>query len=361
MINENSDQDDLDFILDDENATVVEPTNQPEEDDAKPDQEVEEFLDGGEVYLDPTIATLLNSKGISDPNSIKFEEDGEIVEKSWLDLTDEERLNILGTSEPEVDSDLDDSEIDLINHLRTNNLSVAEFVEAIRQQTFEELQGESTYETYTIDEISDDELFILDLKSKIPDLSDTEAQVELERAKGNTDLFTKLINGVRTKYKEVETQQLEAQALVAQEQANQEYEKAQELVSTSLDSFNSIGGLGITLEEDDKEEIAQFILGVDNTGTRYLEKALSDPETLVKLAWFALKGEEALDSVSEYYKQQIKEVGRTNYNKGLEDGKSGKSEKSTKSKKPRLVVGSPQSSKAKRQESVDDLTIEDLF
>jgi hypothetical protein len=46
----------------------------------------------------------------------------------------------------------------------------------------------------------------------------------------------------------------------------------------------------------------QFITGFDNTGVNYFAKALSDPETVVKTAWFALHGEDVINSIEDYYK-----------------------------------------------------------
>jgi hypothetical protein len=43
------------------------------------------------------------------------------------------------------------------------------------------------------------------------------------------------------------------------------------------------------------------MLSRDEAGNNYLWQALQDPETLVKAAWFILNGDEALNSISEYF------------------------------------------------------------
>lgn len=53
-------------------------------------------------------------------------------------------------------------------------------------------------------------------------------------------------------------------------------------------------------------------------------KAINDPQTLTKMSWYALHGDEAIDNMRNYYEHQITEIRCTSYAKGLEDGKSGK-------------------------------------
>jgi len=45
-------------------------------------------------------------------------------------------------------------------------------------------------------------------------------------------------------------------------------------------------------------EIASFILDTDSAGVRYIAKALNDPKTLVEMAWWTLKGHDALNQIT---------------------------------------------------------------
>ena len=80
----------------------------------------------GDAVYSLYIREKLIKEGINDSNKIKFEdEQGNIQEKSWNDLTEEEKLNILKTpnvkqTDPSEASNygLDDSETALINYLR---------------------------------------------------------------------------------------------------------------------------------------------------------------------------------------------------------------------------------------------------
>jgi len=111
----------------------------------------------------------------------------------------------------------------------------------------------------------------------------------------------------------------------------------------------NVNGLDLELDDDDKYELAQFILGQDASGVSNLGKALNDPETLVKVAWFALKGADAIDGITDYFKNEIANVRESAYKKGLEDAKT----KITKPA-PRVVTTKP-TTKTKKYVSIDDL------
>jgi hypothetical protein len=78
------------------------------------------------------------------------------------------------------------------------------------------------------------------------------------------------------------------------------------------------------MDADDKEELYDFITGFDQAGTSILGKAMNDPAILVKMAWFALHGEDMLDDISDYVKQQVTSIRRNSYNQGVEDARTGK-------------------------------------
>lgn len=297
--------------------------------------------DGDDNDDDDLITALLKSKGIKNTASIKFEaEDGTIEEKDFNSLTREEQLAILTSSE-EIDSpELEDEEINFLNTLREDNISISDYINWIKEQAVEEFiaaQGADAGD-FEIDSLSDEELYLLDLKDTSPDLTDEECLAALEHEKGNTILWEKRMQGLRNSYKAKETARKEEERLAQEEEDQRKQLEFQNAIVDAVGKVDSIGEFD--LEDEDKEEIAEFILGTDKTGVRYFAKALNDPETLTKMAWFALNGEEALDTLSKYYKEQIDEFSRSNYKKGFEDGKKGaqttpqKNTKTTKVQKP---------------------------
>ena len=174
------------------------------------------------------IDELLKDRGIEDRSKIKFEsEDGEIEERSWDDLSSDEKRHILNQN-PDTDpsTELDDDEIQMINQIRTLGLSPAEYIESLQKQGAslyaQQLQSpeQSNYET---DDLTDDELFILDLQYRSPEMSEEEAFQVLDQAKQNDTLFNKQIEGLRKYYKELETDMQNQQQLELQAQRQQQF------------------------------------------------------------------------------------------------------------------------------------------
>lgn len=272
------------------------------------------------------LTEFLKFSGIKDPEHIKFEdEDGIIKEQSWNDLSFEEKMNILTTSYQQPERDLDDDEIELVNELRKKNMTPEQYINTIRQQAAQDYADSlEANPQYSIDDLSDDEIFMLDLQDKIEDITDEEITSALAKAKEDP-LYEKKIAGMRKALKAQEEEyisQLQAeQELQQQEQFNQ----FKDSVVNSIQQFNKVGDLDINLDQEDMEDIAAFILDRDDTGMSYMGRALNNPQTLVEMAWWTLKGRDALNSISEYFANEIKNVRQMSYQKGLEDGKKGSS------------------------------------
>lgn len=281
------------------------------------------------------IDELLKDRGIEDRSKIKFEsEDGEIEERSWDDLSSDEKRHILNQN-PDTDpsTELDDDEIQMINQIRTLGLSPAEYIESLQKQGAslyaQQLQSpeQSNYET---DDLTDDELFILDLQYRSPEMSEEEAFQVLDQAKQNDTLFNKQIEGLRKYYKELETDMQNQQQLELQEQRQQQFQQYSDSILDSIADMDSIGSLDLELDNDDKDELANFILGSDQAGINWFSKALEDTDTVVRMAWFALKGEDAFNEIQDYIAQQIQTASQNAYQKGYEEGLA---------KKPTVVIG----------------------
>lgn len=294
---------------------------------------------------DDLISQLLRAKGIADPTKIKFTDDSDnIIERDWNTLSQEEQLNIL--SEPSTesnDSDLSEDEINLLNILRANNLSTDSFINQIQQEAIQNyLNNQQPAEpVYEVDNISDDDLFVIDLAARVPNITDEELQSALDSAKQNPDLYKRQITGIRSEYKELEQQNIQEQQAIAQEQAQERYNEFAGNIINSIDSFNELGGLEIQMEDDDKDELADFILGTDQAGISNLNKALNDPETLTKMAWFALKGQDTIDNIVEYFTNEITKVRNYSYQQGLADAKKGKKPKVMINDQKRQSVKTP--------------------
>jgi hypothetical protein len=79
------------------------------------------------------------------------------------------------TSE-EYTNQLTDDEINLINQIRQSNMSPEEYINQFTS-------SEQVEPQYKIDELSDDEVYLLDLESRVGELSDEDAIQALTNAK----------------------------------------------------------------------------------------------------------------------------------------------------------------------------------
>lgn len=299
--------------LDDDD--ILEPGEQGQIQDPPPGEQHEEEEKGD------FMSDFLKTRGIDDLNKINFQDDdGNISERSWDELSNEEKINILNMpleEQKEDNNDLTEEEIALLSQIRQSNQTPTEFLKAIAGTQVEQTPQ------YKIDELSDDEVYLLDLESRVGELSDEEAAEALNTAKSNEDFFKKQIEGIRREYKEKEELQTQQEEALREQEEQEAFENYQAQIVDAINEFTSIGNFDLNFEDADKDELAEFMLSRDQSGKNYLFEALQDPQTLTKAAWFILNGEEAFNTISDYFAQQIKLVSENQYKKGLEDGKKG--------------------------------------
>lgn len=278
------------------------------------------------------IDSILKAKGLENSMVSILDEDGKEKEVNFYDLPQEEQLEILISQEDVPNEDLDDSEIELINHLRTNNLSIEDFVNQIRESIVAELQN-GVETNYSIDAYNDHELFLLDLKNKY-DLTDEELQIELEKELKNEDLFNKKISKLREEYKQLEDLDKANKQAEFESKQKEEYDNfARNMVNiaTNVSDFH-----GVVLEDSEKEETLSYLLDLDEKGFSKFSKDLNDPTKLYEAAWYLRYGKEAFEALENAYEAEIAKL-----------------KKEIKPDKPRVVV---QNSKEKIT-SINDLHI----
>ena len=270
------------------------------------------------------ITSLLKSRGIEDRSKIKFEmEEGSIEELDWDSLSNEDKLNIINSSTEDPETDLDESEIQLISAIRNSGMTPAEYLQHVEESGVERYlqnsQGD-TYE-YSVDQYSDDELFIADFISRMGDVTDEEAQEALEKAKSNETLFSKQIQAIRNEYKSIEDENIRQAQIEQEQQAEDRFNEFAQSVEEQINAFTEFGGYDLNLDQQDMQDLYDFITGTDAAGNNYFAKALSDPKILVQTAWFALNGKQMIDDITDYFQKEITQVRQQSYNKGLEDAK----------------------------------------
>lgn len=278
---------------------------------------------------------VLKLKGISNPEKIKFEDEtGAIIERAWDSLTREEQINILIDQEQEQ-QEFDDSELQLINTIRESGMTPEEYLQSLLPEV------EQT-KRYKVDDLSDEEVYALDLLHKVgQDISDEEINQAIELAKQNEGLFNKTVEGLRKEYIRL---QEDEEAQIANEKAAKEeevYNRFATSIKSQIQGLDSFAGQPLQLSDDDIEDLSSFMLELDNQGLSPFGRAMNDPSLFTKAAFWILNE----DKIVEELNQQIQD----NYRRGYEQAKMDLQGKS------KLVFNKPTSQK----KTTDDVFIDD--
>lgn len=308
-MNMESNFDDTMFDVDEFDET---PTPEKQEPDPKPEKEEGSDPPSGGDQEDDLTTEVLRLRGISNPDKIKFEdESGAVTERSWDSLTKEEQINILADQREhqETNNDLAEDEIELINSIRNSGMSVQDYMQTITPQI------NQPQDTNQFDSMSDEDLYAFDILNKVgnDNITDEELDAALEAAKANETLFKKTVDGLRQQYNRLQEEQKQNIANQQQAAAQQRYQAFANVVNNQIDNFNSFAGQPIQLSNEDKDNLSEFMLALDEDGSSALGKALQDPKLLTKAAFWLLNEQEL---IAELSKQQ-----QDAYTRGYNAGK----------------------------------------
>lgn len=312
-MNMESNFDDSMFDVDEFDET---PTQEKQEPDPKPEktgnQETDSTPPSEGDQEDDLTTEVLKLRGISNPDKIKFEdESGAVTERSWDSLTKEEQINILADQREhqETNNDLAEDEIDLINAIRNSGMSVQDYMQTITPQI------NQPQDTNQFDAMSDEDLYAFDILNKVgnDNITDEELDAALEAAKANETLFKKTVDGLRQQYNRLQEEQKQNIANQQQAAAQQRYQAFANVVNNQIDNFDSFAGQPIQLSNQEKDNLSEFMLALDEDGSSALGKALQDPRLLTKAAFWLLNEQEL---IAELQKQQ-----QDAYTRGYNAGK----------------------------------------
>ena len=257
-----------------------------------------------------------------------LDENGNPTEVNFDDLTDDEKFDILNYQEdPVLPSD---DEIQMLNYLRQNNMSLQDFAVWQRQQAIDEYLANQR-PVSDIDTYSDEEIVAYDFIQRFgDDMSDEEIDEEIERLKANPEAFEKRVALLRNAFKSEE----EAQAKLYQDQeADRNAENEQMFINSYAQAMGNIDSIqNIELDNNDRDELLRFVLEKDQANRTGLSKAMDNPENVLKMAWYLLHGEETVDAMIDYFKKEIDKRSKTG---------------------PRVVTKAPQSSKPTKRATSD--------
>lgn len=281
--------------------------DQPSDEPTTEEPTVEETT---EPVEDDLVTTYLKSKGISDPTKIQFENDeGGIDEVDFNTLSKEEQLTML---QELASTEYSDYERQVVDFVRQNGGDLRTIIEQYQQKAIEDYLNQNPdavhQKNYSIDDYSDDELYIADLAIKFPDFTEDELNSKLESAKINEELFKKEVDSLRAFYKAEEDKQAEE----AKQTEQQQFEALQQTLKDSLGKFNEVlldaddpQSDALEIEESDKQQMLDYLLTPDKDGQTQFDKDLSDPSALIELAWLRTHGRDTLTGISQYWKKEL--------------------------------------------------------
>lgn len=275
------------------------------------------------------IDMFLKDRGIVDPTKIQFEnENGEIENIDFSSLDKDEQLNILKEL---TNPGLSDHEIEVVNYLRKNKVSFNEVIDYFANQRLQEYLNENPDAVhpkhYSIDEYTDEDLYLADLKSKYPSFTDDELISKLNIAKSDENLFSKEVEILRENYK-AEEDRAKQEAEYAEQQ---EYESLKTNLINAAGAFSEISldvsdpqSDSLVIEDSDRTQILAYLLNQDKDGKSQFVKDIENPDTLIELAWYRINGQTTLSGVTQYWKNILKEERkeRASLEKQLEKYKS---------------------------------------
>ena len=257
----------------------------------------EDYEDSSKDY----ISRLLESRGI-DRNRVQIlDEEGNPTEVSFDSLSEQDKFDILNYQDDPVLPE--DHEIQMINFLRQNNMTLQDFAEWQRQEAIQEYLSQQQTVSDT-DSYSDEEIVAYDYIKRFGEsMSDEEIDAEIERLKADPEAFAKRVSLLRNAFKAEE----EAQAKLYQDEAAaKQAENEKMFVDTYHQAMAGIESIQNTeLDDNDRDELLRFVLEKDQANRTGLSKAMDNPENVLKMAWYLLHGEERVDAMIDYFQKEI--------------------------------------------------------
>lgn len=297
-----------DEVVEDDPLGLSDFNNNEEEDNNEQKEEPDTKSD----TTDDFVTTYLKEYGITDPSKLQFEdENGEMVERDFNSLSDEEKLNVFKEL---ADPGYTDYEKEVIKFLRDNKTDLNQVIEYYQQKAIEDYLNENPdkvhQRSYLIDDYTDDELYLADLKNKYPEFTDEELTSKLESAKLNEDLFGKEVNAIRASLKQQEDDLIKQQ----EEEQAQSYQELQNNLQAAMYEFTEIAldpddkseeALALQIEDADREVMMRYLLERDKDGKSQLVKDLEDPQALIELAYYRTRERDNLTGLTRYWKKVL--------------------------------------------------------
>lgn len=287
-----------------ENGISVPEEQEQEEND---DEDSNEAANSDEDF----IIAYLKENGINDPSKLQYSDDeGNISEVDFNSLSNAEKLNII----KEISNPgLSDYEQQVVQFIRDNG-SLDQIIKYYQDQAVNAYLNEHPEDIHTrqyeIDDYTDDELYLANLKMQYPDFSDEELYAKLDSAKINEDLFTKETATLRQRFKEQEDEMLQQQ----RQQEEYQNQVLQQELQSKMQYFTEIAldpddpeTDFLSVEDEDRNIMLRYLLETGSDGKSQLLRDMEDPQALAEIAYYRTRERDNLTGLTRYWKAQLAE------------------------------------------------------
>jgi hypothetical protein len=242
-------------------------------------------------------------------------EDGSSARFSELDHAEQTEIlsSLVSESVPSIEEkyNLDEDEVNLLNTLRDSDMTSEEFINSLVDYRMQAVSAQRELSTTDYDAVSDDGIFVKNLRDSYPEITDEEIADELFKAKELTSYATttEAMRQLFITHQAEDNQQL-------QEENNrvfsQELEAQRHEIVETVEDINDIGGASISAEM--KEYLLHDIMELnDNKDPILMEKLFGSPEAMFKANWFLNYGESYMTETNNYWKNEVSKARKEGY------------------------------------------------
>jgi hypothetical protein len=121
----------------------------------------------------------------------------------------------------------------------------------------------------------------------------------LAAAKSNEKLFQKTVEGLRSQYTQLEKDKEMKEANERVEQQKAAYNNFASSIINEIRGLNSFAGQDLELSNEDVNELAMFMLDIDDRGLSPFGKAMQDPALFTRAAFWLLNEDKIIEELTK--------------------------------------------------------------
>lgn len=248
---------------------------------------------------------------------------------------------------------LDETEIGLLNYLRSNNLTVEQMVDAMVQERVAKLGTLQEMESQDFTKMDKDALYVKFLKETSPEATAEQLASDLAKAKELSN-FEKLTETLRTQFIQKQEQAVIERETAAKAEHTALIESQRQEIVNAVIPMTDIAG--IPLDQNIKNSVLDSILETNEDGdSAFMDEVFSDPKALFNAAFWVKYGPAIVTQRDEQWKKEKSAA----YKRGREDALNGKVEPQGKTfiaKPKENAKPQPHANRQAAQEAGDDWT-----